>query len=696
MAEYTGIRLTKSDVQKREEELQKEKNKLIEEQNKQEAEFAKALEESSRKFKRLTKNFSSLDTSLSTTAANLSASTKDTFSGMLAQSKLTKKYIELNNDPKFKEAKALVEQRIKDLEAENEIQENNLREQQGALEDSRTNNVELKALYKEKIDLEKSLVEAQNEGEKGQEKALELQKRLEEEKKKIDTKELAIKSLYVEKIESTTQNIDDARKLLEEAQAEENKIREQGVEALKEASTSKEFDNFNSSLSSLTGGMIDIGGTLDKVTKFFTDLYVVGTFLLKGMSMLGIATPKFITNIKNRFKKKDETDSAEDGGSIYQKSLKGVRSAFTKMGKGLSNSISSLSDGITKDALSIGKGLFGKKKADGSKDMRVKDNQESADAMQRMSDRMNAVTKGVSDTFTKIGNGLKNSMGLLSKGFAVVQTGMANMAKGLMRIGKQMINAMKRLALAAIPFLLGLAATAVGMFIAALPMIGLGLLIATAVAALVFGVMYLAENFEKIKEDIMFRWGLIKEGFSITLDGLILWKDKATSFISDTFKSIWLSIKSLFSVILTGIENGINYVIKGLNEIPFINIDPVNLGAADFAAGLEKDKVTFEAEKADKQKEFADRKNDLADRNNILEEKAYGPRTIEGTAVEKGNMIKDATAEVKQGEKQGNMVNVVNTTSAPTSVMNTQVHNSSGSPTNTDRTALRLNAIPLT
>ena len=58
-----------------------------------------------------------------------------------------------------------------------------------------------------------------------------------------------------------------------------------------------------------------------------------------------------------------------------------------------------------------------------------------------------------------------------------------------------------------------------------------------------------------------------------------------------------------------------------------------------------------------------------------------------------GEGIATATTEVKQGEKQGNMVNVVNQSSSPTSVSITQVHNASGSPRDTDRTALSLNAI---
>jgi hypothetical protein len=236
----------------------------------------------------------------------------------------------------------------------------------------------------------------------------------------------------------------------------------------------------------------------------------------------------------------------------------------------------------------------------------------------------------------------------------------------------------------------GMLATAASVLISGIVMLAPAILIGLAIAALIFGVMYLAKKFEENKEMIMFKWGLIQEAFSIAIAGLILWKDKAVSFISNTFKSIWLSIKSLFSAVLTGIENGINFAIQGINSFlpERFQIDEVDIGAKGMAAGLNEEKAAFAIEKEKEAVEFAERKDVLETRTEVMKQ-AF----IDGPPPKTGEDIAVATTEVKQGEKQGNQVNVVNTSSSPTTVSNTQVHTGSGSPRDTDRTAVGLNAI---
>ena len=239
-----------------------------------------------------------------------------------------------------------------------------------------------------------------------------------------------------------------------------------------------------------------------------------------------------------------------------------------------------------------------------------------------------------------------------------------------------------------------------------LQVIVFAILIGLAIAGLIFGIMYLAKKFEENKEMIMFKWGLIQEGFSIAIDGLILWKDKAVNFIGNVFQDIWMSIKSLFSAVLTGIENGINYAIQGINSFlpKRFQIDEVDIGAKGMAAGLDEEKAAIAIERDAEAVEFAERKDELDERkatvieNFKLDEvpKDGKPLSLENAQAANamtGEGIATATTEVKQGEKQGNMVNVVNQSSSPTSVSNTQVHNASGSPRDTDRTAVGLNAI---
>ena len=264
------------------------------------------------------------------------------------------------------------------------------------------------------------------------------------------------------------------------------------------------------------------------------------------------------------------------------------------------------------------------------------------------------------------------------------------MSQVFISVGRRLILGATSLIVSSATLVAGMLATAATVLISGIVMLAPAILIGLAVAALIFGVMYLAKKFEENKEMIMFKWGLIQEAFSIAIDGLILWKDKAVSFISNTFKNIWLSIKSLFSAVLTGIENGINYAIQGINSFlpERFQIDEVDIGAKGMAAGLNEEKAAFAIEKEKEAVEFGERKEALETRTEVMKQ-AF----IDGPPVTTGEGIATATTEVKQGEKQGNMVNVVNQSSSPTSVSNTQVHNASGSPRDTDRTALSLNAI---
>jgi hypothetical protein len=173
-----------------------------------------------------------------------------------------------------------------------------------------------------------------------------------------------------------------------------------------------------------------------------------------------------------------------------------------------------------------------------------------------------------------------------------------------------------RLALGAATLVAGMLATAASILFSGIVMLAPAILIGLAVAALIFGVMYLAKKFEENKEMIMFKWGLIQEGFSIAIDGLILWKDKAVNFIGNVFQDIWMSIKSLFSAVLTGIENGINYAIQGINSFlpERFQIDEVDIGAKGMAAGLDEEKAAIAIERDAEAVEFAERKDELDER----------------------------------------------------------------------------------
>ena len=68
---------------------------------------------------------------------------------------------------------------------------------------------------------------------------------------------------------------------------------------------------------------------------------------------------------------------------------------------------------------------------------------------------------------------------------------------------------------------------------------------------------------------------------------------------------------------MTGLENGINMVIKGINELipgERYDLDPVDIGAKGMRQKVDEEKAAFEVEKAGQAEEFAAREKDIADR----------------------------------------------------------------------------------
>jgi hypothetical protein len=283
-----------------------------------------------------------------------------------------------------------------------------------------------------------------------------------------------------------------------------------------------------------------------------------------------------------------------------------------------------------------------KTKKDGSKDMRFNENQPLLTKMNKsfkkgltsMGKSLNKlVPPGIMDGFKKSMNGLGKSLSKLvptkmlngvKKGAAALGNGIKAIGKGFLNIGKKLIMGAIRMGISAATLVAGMLATAASVLISGIIMLAPAILIGIAVMALIFGIMYLRDKFIENKDMIMARWEVIKEGFKIALDGLVIWKDKAVTFISNTFKGIWLSIKSLFSSIYSGIENGINAVIRGINVLipgEKYDLDPVDIGAGAMAREVDEENAAFEVEKQSQADEFAKRQSDLDDRktNNTME-----------------------------------------------------------------------------
>ena len=625
---------------------QKEQDKLDKAAKKSAEELIETQVDMSKKFRNLTSTLAENDASLGQTAASLRKNSKDTFVGMLASQRLAKVTAELANDTGLKRIDLERKREDKNLKGE----EDEIKKRK-ALNDKIIKSEDASFAEKEK------LLNAQV-----QKQAL----RGEEEKTNFDNLKRIKDDILKAEAEghSSVRTLNDEGKVVVQSFVDAKKAQlalETKVDA-NHASAKRAFADNYEKLEAEKNSALKL--TADETKKISEKEIEAKKLHSTNIEKLDVKE----TDTREALEKK-LNDSMEDTSGF---------SAF-------SDALKDLSGGV----LDIGGAM---------------------DSATQFGNNVATVFTTIASVMMKIGSSIMlfvaDPMKYLKMAWGFFTNGMTAIGKSFIKIGKQMLKGVGRLALGAATLVAGMLATAASILFSGIVMLAPAILIGLAIAGLIFGIMYLAKKFEENKDMIMFKWGLIQEGFSIAIDGLILWKDKAVNFIGNVFQDIWMSIKSLFSAVLTGIENGINFAIQGINSFlpKRFQIDEVDIGAKGMAAGLDEEKAAIAIERDAEAVEFAERKDELDERkatvieNFKLDEvpKDGKPLSLENAQAANamtGEGIATATTEVKQGEKQGNMVNVVNQSSSPTSVSNTQVHNASGSPRDTDRTAVGLNAI---
>ena len=215
----------------------------------------------------------------------------------------------------------------------------------------------------------------------------------------------------------------------------------------------------------------------------------------------------------------------------------------------------------------------------------------------------------------------KSTEGLRDNAFT---RGLSKVGKTMADAGKRLLKGAVRLAASSLAFVAGMMMTAITLIAGAVAFMAPYIAIALAVAAIVFGILWLANNFHKIKDKLYAGWEMIKIGFQNAIDGLIFWKDKAVAGIQNIFKKISLGIQNMMVSILEGIEGAINWVIREINGRlgwAGVNLDEVDIGASGMRASFDEDKAAFEIEKQNQSEEFAKRQKDIDDQrsNNTME-----------------------------------------------------------------------------
>jgi len=662
---------------------QKEQDKLDKAAKKSAEELIETQVDMSNKFRKLTSTLAENDASLGQTAASLRKNSKDTFVGMLASQRLAKVTAELANDTGLKRIDLERKREDKNLKGEEDeikrrtaLADKEFKSQEDYIKRwTDLNDGEIKSIQAN-FDEKENLLNAQV-----QKQAL----RGKEEQTNFDNLKRIKDDILKAEAEghSSVRTLNDEGKVVVQSFVDAKKAQlalETKVDA-NHASAKQAFaDNYEKLEAEKNSALKLTADETKKISEKEIEAKKLHSDEVDKISEKEIEAKKLhSTNIEKLDVR--ETDTRE----AHEKRLNDAMvdtSGFTAF----SDSLKDLSGGILDFA--------------GWADDATKFVNNIQTVMQGIGNQVAKVSKKL---FSMLPDSIQEKLG---DAWKFMSGGLKKMGKQFLNMGKQFIKGAARMAMAAATLVAGMLATAASVLISGIVMLAPAILIGLAIAGLIFGIMYLAKKFEENKEMIMFKWGLIQEGFSIAIDGLILWKDKAVNFIGNVFQDIWMSIKSLFSAVLTGIENGINFAIQGINSFlpERFQIDEVDIGAKGMAAGLDEEKAAIAIERDAEAVEFAERKDELDERkatvieNFKLDEvpKDGKPLSLENAKAANamtGEGIATATTEVKQGEKQGNQVNVVNTSSSPTTVSNTQVHNNSGSPRDTDRTAVGLNAI---
>ena len=613
------------------------------EQNKVQQELLDSQKGMSKKFKELTSKLAEVDSELGQNAANLRKNSKDTFIGMLKSKKLAD-VIRAQEADKFHRRieleKIKEDKNLKQVEDEGKKRTglNEKQIQKDLASFAETEKVRQDSINAEQKSLDERIAKQAIRGDaekKDFEKLQSLRQAMQ------DAESSGAQSVRM--ANGQMQNITDARITLQDAELE-NEVRTNRVKEVYLA----EQEKINDDIAKLESDKVAV---LVATTAETESINAANTKALElhAKNMEGIDSRE--TEMRTKFLQQ-QNDIMDDD------------SKFT----GFSDALKDLTGGV------IDLGGW-------------------ADDATKFVNNVSTVFMTMGGVLMKMGKGLmmfvQNPMKYLTMAWTKMKLGLVAMGKGFLRMGKQFLRGAARLAVSAATLVAGMLATAASVLISGIVMMAPAILIGLAVAALIFGVMYLAKKFEENKDMIMFKWGLIQEAFSIAIDGLVLWKDKAVAFIGNIFSNIWMSIKSLFSSIMTGIENGINFAIQGINSFlpKRFQIDEVDIGAKAMAKGVQEEKAALAIQQEKEQKEFADRAQALETRKEVMQQ-----GFIDGPPPKSGEQIADGTTELKQAEEDREKTTAINATSVADNSINsssTQIMSENISTRNDDSTASR-------
>ena len=318
---------------------------------------------------------------------------------------------------------------------------------------------------------------------------------------------------------------------------------------------------------------------------------------------------------------------------------------------------------------------------------------------------------------TKAGLALKGGAIALLGSMKKFLLGLGLMIKQLFLAGVRMLAALPALVANALMFVGGLLATAASMFAAALPFIGIGLLIVAAIVGLIMAFMYMYENVEWFREGIDYLadkfWEVyqfladagvfetIKQYFTDIKDALFGIFGGVVDFINaamegdfsgmfDAIKDIWSSLKDLFLAPFKYVKN----LIMGQ--------DPEGLEEAQESGLYDLDRIGNSEINEDKVKgapmgqlKAIVAHDDLNEEDMALIKEEIARQeainlSVEGAAASSGQDIADGTTAVAAAGAGGGQVTVINQVNDNSNNSNATNLVSTGKTNNSDSTAGRV------
>jgi hypothetical protein len=143
----------------------------------------------------------------------------------------------------------------------------------------------------------------------------------------------------------------------------------------------------------------------------------------------------------------------------------------------------------------------------------------------------------------------------LSRASKAMMTTVSTMASTFMGHVKRMLAPIATFITASMAFLASMLMAAAAMIAPALPWIAIGIIIALIVVGLIFLGKYLMDN-----------WETIKEKFSIAMEQLSIWVDKAVLWLGGVLSPMKDGIQRFFASVMDGLANMVNSAIEWINS----------------------------------------------------------------------------------------------------------------------------------